>query len=210
MKQEKNEKTMNVAFLIYDQVEALDLNGPLDVFIKADLISPGSYHCYTVGKTREAVFMEANTMTVIPTYDVKTAPQPDMIVIPGANPDRVMECLQDENFQNIVMNWVRSQYDNGTVIFTICTGSMHLSKTGILDHHEITTHSMLLDALEQHNPESIVKRGVRFVDQGQLITTAGITAGIDAALYLVGKHHGQELVNTIVELFEYQQQECKH
>lgn len=201
---------MNVAFLIYDQVEALDLNGPLDVFIKADLISTGSYHCYTVGKTKDAVCMEANTMTVVPTYDIQTAPKPDMIVIPGANPDYVMEYLQNKDFQNTVMQWIKDQYQNGAVVFTICTGSMHLSKTGILNHKEITTHSMLLDALEQYNPESIVKRNVRFVDQGQLITTAGITAGIDAALYLVEKHHGKELANTIVELFEYQQKELKY
>ncbi|SDI28200.1 DJ-1/PfpI family protein [Chryseobacterium jejuense] len=210
MNQQQKNKTMNVAFLIYDQVEALDLNGPLDVFIKADVISTGSYHCYTVGQTKEAVFMEANTMSIIPTYDVKTAPQPDMIVIPGANPDRVMECLEDNDFQNTVMQWIKDQYYNGVTVFTVCTGSMHLSKTGILDHHEITTHSMLLDTLEQYNPKSIVKRDARFVDQGQLITTAGITAGIDAALYLVGKHHGQELVETIVTLFEYQQQEFKN
>lgn len=210
MNQEQKNKTMNVAFLIYDQVEALDLNGPLDVFIKADLISTGSYNCYTVGKTKEAVLMEANSMSIIPTYDVKTAPQPDMIVIPGANPDRVMECLQDDDFQNVVMQWIKDRYYKGTIVFTVCTGSMHLSKTGILDHHEITTHSMLLDTLEQYNPKSIVKRDARFVDQGQLITTAGITAGIDAALYLVGKHHGQELVETIVTLFEYQQREFKY
>lgn len=210
MNQQKNKKTMNVAFLIYDQVEALDLNGPLDVFIKASLISEGSYHCYTVGKTKDPIFIEANMMKATPTYDIQTAPQPDMIVIPGANPDRVMEYLQDDDFQNTVMHWIKDQYQKGTIVFTVCTGSMHLTKTGILDHHEITTHSMLLDTLEQYNPKSIVKRDVRFVDQGQLITTAGITAGIDAALYLVGKHHGQELVTTIVELFEYQQKEFKH
>lgn len=210
MNEQQKKKTMNVAFLIYDQVEALDLNGPLDVFIKADAIAAGSYHCYTIGKTKDAVFMEANTMSVIPTYDLKTAPQPDMIVIPGANPDRVMEYLEDDDFQNTVIQWIKNQYYNGTTVFTVCTGSMHLSKTGILDHHEITTHSMMLDALEQHNTESAVKRGVRFIDQGQLITTAGITAGIDAALYLVGKHHGPELADTIAKIFEYQQQKFKH
>lgn len=209
MNQQQKNKTMNVAFLIYDQVEALDLNGPLDVFIKANLISAGSYQCYTVGQTKEAVFMEANTMSIIPTYDVETVPQPDMIVIPGANPDRVMECLEDEAFQNTVMQWIKDQYHSGTTVFTVCTGSMHLSKTGILDHHEITTHSMLLDTLEQYNPKSTVRRGVRFVDQGKLITTAGITAGIDTALYLVEKHHGKEIAETIVTLFEYQQREFK-
>lgn len=210
MHKEQKNKPMNVAFLIYDQVEALDLNGPLDVFIKANVISAGSYNCYTVGKTQEAVYMEANTMSIIPTYDLKTVPQTDMIVIPGANPDHVMRYLKDDDFQNTVIQWVKDQYHNGTAVFTVCTGSMHLSQTGILDHHEITTHSMLLDTLEEYNPKSIVKRDMRFVDQGRLITTAGITAGIDAALYLVEKHHGKELADTIIKIFEYQQQEFKH
>ncbi|MEJ5106840.1 DJ-1/PfpI family protein [Chryseobacterium sp. MYb328] len=210
MNQKQQNGTMNIAFLIYDQVEALDLNGPLDVFIKANVISAGSYNCYTVGKTRDAIHMEGNTMAVIPSYDVQTVLQPDMIVIPGANPDYVMEYLQDDDFQNTVMSWIKNQYRKGTIIFSVCTGSMLLSKTGILDQHEITTHSMLLDTLEQYNPKSIVKRNVRFVDQEQLITTAGITAGIDAALYLVEKHHGKELADTIVTLFEYQQREFEH
>ncbi|MDR6525701.1 transcriptional regulator GlxA family with amidase domain [Chryseobacterium rhizosphaerae] len=205
MKHVQHIKTMNIAFLVYNQVEVLDLNGPLDVFVKANVILPGSYHCYTVGKTRDAVYAEANTMAIVPTYDLQTCPKPDMIVIPGTNPDQVMQYLKDDDFQNTVLNWVKDHCHNGTVIFTVCTGSMLLSETGILDHYDITTHSMLLDALEQHNTESNVKRGVRFVDQEQLITTAGITAGIDAALYLIGKHHGQEAVDTIVQLFEYQQ-----
>ncbi|SHM54134.1 DJ-1/PfpI family protein [Chryseobacterium carnipullorum] len=204
MKDVRNTKTVNVAFLVYDQVEVLDLNGPLDVFVKANVLYPGTYNCYTVGKTKDPVRVEANTMTVIPTYDIKNCLRPDMIVVPGANPEYVMQYLQDDDFQNTVLKWVKDEYDSGTVVFTICTGGMLLSKTGILAGHDITTHTMLLDALEKYNPESSVKRGVRYVDQGQLVTTAGITAGIDAALYLIGKHLGQKAVDAIVKIFEYQ------
>lgn len=205
MKQVQNAEMLNIAFLVYDQVEMLDLNGPLDVFVKANVIRPGSYNNYTVGKTRDAVCAEANTMTIIPVYDIYTCPEPDMIVVPGANPEQIMELLQNEEFQGTALQWVKDQFRKGTEIFTVCTGSMLLSNTGILANYDIITHSMLLDALEQYNPESNVKRGVRYVDQGKLITTAGITAGIDAALYVIGKHYGQEIVETIVELFEYQQ-----
>lgn len=205
MKQVQNAEMLNIAFLVYDQVEMLDLNGPLDVFVKANVIRPGSYNNYTVGKTRDAVCAEANTMTIIPVYDIYTCPEPDMIVVPGANPEQIMKLLQNEEFQGTALQWMKDQFRKGTEIFTVCTGSMLLSNTGILANYDITTHSMLLDALEQYNPESNVKRGVRYVDQGKLITTAGITAGIDAALYVIGKHYGQEIVETIVELFEYQQ-----
>lgn len=204
MKHVQNSKTMNVAFLIYDQVEALDLNGPLDVFVKANVIQPGSYHCFTVGKTKDPVYMEANTMALIPTYDIHTCPQPDMIVVPGANPEFIMKYIQDRDFQETVLKWIKTHYDAGTVVFTVCTGSMLLTGTGMLTDCVITTHHMLLDALEQHNQEADVVRNVRYVDQGQLITTAGITAGIDAALYLVGKHLGQKTADTVIELFEYQ------
>jgi transcriptional regulator GlxA family with amidase domain len=204
MKHEQNSKTMNVAFLVYDQVEVLDLNGPLDVFVKANVIQPDSYYCFTVGKTKEPVYTEANTMAVIPTYDLQTCPKPDMIAIPGANPDHIMKYIQDKDFQETVVKWIKNHYNTGTVVFTVCTGSMLLSGTGILAGHDITTHNMLLDALEQYNPTATVLRNVRYVDQERLITTAGITAGIDAALYLIGKHLGQETVDTIVKIFEYQ------
>ncbi|MDQ1857029.1 DJ-1/PfpI family protein [Chryseobacterium sp. WLY505] len=197
-------KTMKVAFLIYDQVEALDLNGPLDVFVKANVVHPNAYHCFTVGKTKESVYMEANTMAIIPTYDIHSCPEPDMIVVPGANPEHIMKYLQDKNFQETVLQWIKTHYDAGTVVFTVCTGSMLLSGTGILENHDITTHSMLLDTLEQYNPEANVIRNVRYVDQEQLITTAGITAGIDAALYLIGKHLGKETMDNIIDIFEYQ------
>lgn len=197
-------KTMNVAFLIYDQVEALDLNGPLDVFVKANVVHPNSYHCFTVGKTKEPVYMEANTMAAIPTYDIHTCPKPDMIVVPGANPEHIMKYIQDMDFQETVLKWISNNYNEGAIVFTVCTGSMLLSGTGILENHDITTHSMLLDTLEQYNPEANVIRNIRYVDQGQLITTAGITAGIDAALYLIGKHLGKETMDNIIEIFEYQ------
>ncbi|MDR6486213.1 transcriptional regulator GlxA family with amidase domain [Chryseobacterium vietnamense] len=204
MKHEQNSKTMNVAFLVYDQVEVLDLNGPLDVFVKANVIQPDSYYCFTVGKTKGPVYTEGNTMAVIPTYDLQTCPKPDMIVIPGANPDHIMKYIQDKDFEETVVKWIKNHYNTGTVVFTVCTGSMLLSGTGILVGHDITTHNMLLDALEQYNPTATVLRNVRYVDQERLITTAGITAGIDAALYLIGKHLGQEIVDTIVKIFEYQ------
>lgn len=204
MKDVQNSETMNVAFLVYDQVEVLDLSGPLDVFVKANVIQPNSYYCFTVGKTKEAINTEANTMTVIPTYDLQTCPKPDMIVVPGANPDQIMKCIQDKDFRETVLEWIKNHYDTGTIVFTVCTGSMLLSGTGMLAGHDITTHSMLLDVLEQHNPEANVIRNVRYIDQEQLITTAGITAGIDAALYMIGKRLGQETVDTIIKLFEYQ------
>ncbi|QRA44652.1 DJ-1/PfpI family protein [Chryseobacterium cucumeris] len=199
-----NSKTMNVAFLIYDQVEALDLNGPLDVFVKANVLEPGSYNCFTVGKTKDPVNMEADTMALIPIYDIHTCPQPDMIVVPGANPEYIMKYIEDGDFRETVLKWVENHYDAGTIVFTVCTGSMLLSGTEMLADYDVTTHHMLLDALEQHNPETNVIRNIRYIDQGSLITTAGITAGIDAALYLVGKHLGQKTMNTIIEIFEYQ------
>jgi transcriptional regulator GlxA family with amidase domain len=205
MNQIKENRAMNVAFLVYDQVEVLDLNGPLDVFVKANAVVPGSYTCYTVGHTVEPVYTEANTMAILPNYGIDSCPRPDMIVIPGAHPDQIMRYLQDEKFQDGVLKWVTAQYAAGVVIFTICTGSILLSRTGLLANRTITTHAMLLDKLEEYNPSSTVKRDVRYVDDGQLITTAGITAGIDAALYVIAKQQSEEVAAVIVQLFEYQQ-----
>ncbi len=196
-------RPLNVAFIIFDQVEVLDLNGPLDVFVKANVLKPNSYNHYLVSVTKEVVKTEANTTQIVPQYSFEDCPTPDIIVLPGANPDIVMNYLQDEYFQNTYTSWIINQHQQGALLFTVCTGSLLMSNTDVFDGLEITTHFMALEALKQATPKAKVITGVRYVDQDTVLTTAGITAGIDGALYLVSKQLGEEMGQTIAQLFEY-------
>ncbi|MDR0229380.1 MAG: DJ-1/PfpI family protein [Flavobacteriaceae bacterium] len=196
-------RPLNVAFIIFNQVEVLDLNGPLDVFVKANVLHPNSYNHYLVSATKDIVQTESNTTQIVPKYSFADCPTPDIIVLPGANPDIVFNYLQDQSFQNTYTKWIVEQHQQGALLFTVCTGSLLLSNTNLFDNLEITTHFMATDALQQAVPTATVKTGVRYVDQNNVLTTAGITAGIDGAIYLVSKQLGLEVGQTIAQLFEY-------
>lgn len=194
---------LNVAFIIYNQVEVLDLNGPLDVFVKANVLKPNTYHPYLVAATKDIVQTESNTTHIVPQYSFDDCPKPDIVVVPGANPDIVMTYLKDEQFQQTYIQWIIQQHRQGALLFTVCTGSLLLSTTSLFDGLDITTHFMGLEALQQLCPKANVISGVRFIDQEQVLTTAGITAGIDGALHLVSKQLTDEIGQTIKRLFEY-------
>jgi len=194
---------LHVAFLIYNQVEVLDLNGPLDVFVKANVLKPNTYIPYLVSANKDLVHTESNTMQILPQYSFADCPKPDILVVPGANPDIVLAYLQDEQFQQTYTVWITKQHQQGTLLFTVCTGSLLLSNTNLFDGLAITTHFLGLDTLQERCPKAHVQRGVRFVDQDQVLTTAGITAGIDGALHLVSKHLDPAISQTIQQLFEY-------
>lgn len=200
----KKDKTIkNIAFFVFDQVEVLDLNGPLDVFVKANIIVPNSFNCYTVALGAKPIFAESNTMQIIPNYTIDNCPQADLIIVPGAFPETVIKLFKDEHFESRFTAWITAQAQRDTVIASICTGALLLSNTKLLDGKSITSHFMMTDLLQELNPDSQVVTGPRYIDQGDLLTTAGITAGIDAALYMVTDILGQDVAQQIIEIFEY-------
>ncbi|WP_158962532.1 DJ-1/PfpI family protein [Myroides fluvii] len=194
---------LHVAFILYNQVEVLDLNGPLDVFVKANTLKPNTYIPYLVSATKEIVQTENGTTYILPQYSFDDCPKPDIVVVPGANPAIVMAYLKDEKFQQTYVQWIIKQHQQGALLFTVCTGSLLLSTTSLFDGLDITTHFMGLEALQQLCPKANVLSGVRFIDQNHVLTTAGITAGIDGALHLVSKQLTDEIGQTIKRLFEY-------
>lgn len=196
-------KPLNVAFVIFNEVEALDLNGPLDVFVKANALKPQSFHNYLVSCNSEPVYTEAKTTTLIPHYTFENCPNPDIVVVPGANPDIVMAYLNDPAFQASYTPWIVKMFQNGSKLFTVCTGSLLLANTPIFNGKKITSHFMVLDLLREMTSEYEVITDVRFVDDGNVITSAGITAGIDAAIHVVSTIVGNDIGATIAKLFEY-------
>jgi len=203
MKINKDKITKNIAFFVFDQVEVLDLNGPLDVFVKANIIVPNSFNCYTVALDTAPVFSESNTMQIIPNYTIDNCPQADLIIVPGAFPETVIKLFKDEQFESRLTAWITTQAQSDTVIVSICTGALLLSNTTLLDTKAITSHFMITDLLQELNPNSKVVTGPRYIDEGNLVTTAGITAGIDAALYMVTDILGKDVAQQIIEIFEY-------
>ncbi|WP_316779002.1 DJ-1/PfpI family protein [Pedobacter antarcticus] len=193
----KKGKKINVAFLVYDQVEALDLNGPVDIFAKANKMD-SVYNLYTVSPTNEAVYSEGNIMKITATYTISNAPQADILVIPGADP----EIITDLSKRPEIIKWIKNQNNSTDVTMSICTGALLLSTAGILEGKSATTHSIALNTL-QSNPKINVLKNKRYVHDGKIITTAGITSGLDGTLHLIDMINGKKIADTISEILIY-------
>ncbi|WP_019038365.1 DJ-1/PfpI family protein [Psychroflexus tropicus] len=184
----KRELPKTIAFYLQDGVEVLDFAGPLEVF------SYAGYEVYTVSKNRQPIKSQG-VLTITPDYSIDDAPQADILAFFGGNASSAYE---DEN----IINWIRQQ-QGVQYYFSVCTGAFILAQAGILDGKIATTFHDALPDLEAAYPAIDVRKNVRFVDNGNIITTAGISAGIDGALHLVAKLKGFEAAKRTAYYMEY-------
>lgn len=182
--------TMHVLFYLHDNVEILDFAGPLEVFACA------GWTITIVGSTTERIKSQG-ILTVVPDCDLNSAPHGDIIAFFGGNSDLP---VSDDK----LIAWVQEKAKKADWIFSVCTGARILGKAGLLNNKVVTTYHGALDILAEEVPEADVRRGVRYVQDGNLITTAGISAGIDGAFHLVATLEGQEKVKEITEEMEYE------
>lgn len=193
-----------IYFLIFDDVEILDVTGPYDVFSMTN-VSQGReiFELLTVspdGKPSRAL----HGMTIAANFSVANCPitKDDMLVIPGGRFDLMPKF--DNRYPDTV-KWIARQCDNSAVI-SICLGALVLAQADILDELKVTTHHGALKTLKQQAPKAHVIPGVRYVDNGKtsnIFSSAGVTAGIDLAFYLVRRMLGREAAEKTALLMEY-------
>lgn len=185
------DKPMNVAILLFHHAQVLDYAGPYDVFTSA---GEKNFNVYTVAATKEAIITMPN-LSVNPQYSIHDSPKPDILIIPGG----MWTSVQAET-----LNWIKDNSVNAEYTFSVCTGAFILAETGILDNLDATTHSAGIDILEKKYPAiHKIHREKRFVDNGKVITSAGVSAGIDAAFYLIDKILGEDWAKAIANNLEY-------
>ena len=187
---------MKVAVVIHEGVEVLDFSGPGEVFATTlDSAGKPLFEVYTVNKTRDPIVSQG-FLTCTPTYDMQTCPQPNILVIPGGN---TKEITDDE----AMMTWLAAMVEHSDIVLTVCTGAFALAKLGVLDGRHATTWHGRVDRLREQHPEIQVHTDKRFVDNGKYITTAGVSAGIDGSLHLVGRLHGLDTARATARYMEY-------
>lgn len=183
---------MNVAVYIYEEAEDLDWAGPLEVLgVWSSTVE--NVEVFTVGDTDQPI-RQATGLRVLVDRTWATAPPIDVLVVPGGNHFAV---AQDEN----VHDEIRSVVDRGGVVASVCTGAFVLHAAGMLDDKPATTHWQWLDSLRSLGVEV---RDERFVDAGQIVTSAGISAGIDMALHLVARLDSVEKAAQIRRYLQYE------
>lgn len=176
---------MIVAVVIYPGVEVVDMNGPIDVLVKANRQNGDKYVVFTVAETEEEIKSERSSVCITPEHTFTSCPDPDIIILPG----QVLPEGSPQTFgsgSDALINWIKKQAeDNNKIIMSVCVGIYILAKTGLLSGRQATTHWKALEEVQDQYPDITMIKNVRFIQDGNFITTGGITSGIDGALHLV-------------------------
>ena len=174
--------TRNLAILIFDGVQIIDYTGPYETFGHVYSEPGPAFNIYTVSEKAGAITTSMG-MSVNPKYNFENAPEPDVLVVPGGDVRG-----QTENAK--VISWIQEKSKRAEIVMSVCNGAYILAKAGLLDGLEATTTAGLIPGLRQAAPKAKVVNDRRFVDNGKIITTAGLSSGIDGSLHVIERLFG--------------------
>lgn len=190
-------KYYNTAIFIFENVEVLDFTGPFEIFNSANRILKKDYFSvYTVAEKINKIHTR-NSLQVTPDYSIQNCPPPDILVIPGGEGRKI----QMNN--RIILDWINTSFNKLQFLLSICTGAFILGNTCLLNGLNATTHHLSYDEFEKSFPEIHLIRNVPYVDNGKIITSAGISTGMKASLYLLDKISGGNLGKRTADYMEY-------
>ena len=186
-----------IGVALFDGAEELDWAGPWEVLAAwAHQWPDDGVRVFTLARENRQITC-AKGLRVLPDKTWETAPPLDVLVYPGGRGTRAE--LRDE----AVLDWIRGLSGSGTVLASVCTGSLVLAAAGLLDGKPATTHWQSLELLPTLGTDIEVRPEDRFVDNGQVITAAGVSAGIDMALHLVARLHSPERAREVRRYIQY-------
>jgi len=187
-----------IGILLFNEVEVLDFTGPFEVF-SITTNDHGEKLClvHTVAQTKDLI-KARNGLKVQPDYDFYDAPQFDILMIPGGYG---AEEIEIHNLD--VINWIKDRMNDVEIMASVCTGAFLLAEAGLLDGKKATTHWMDLDRLEQEYPKVNVLRNIKFIDESPIITSAGISAGINMSFHILKKLFGEEIAGFTAKRMDY-------
>ena len=190
----------SVGILLFDEVEVLDFAGPFEVFSVTEV--PGglgkAFQVVTVAQEGKPI-KARNGLMVTPQCGFEDAPDFDVLIVPGGYGAEVIEIRNAA-----LIDWLKERAKSTPLIASVCTGAFLLAEAGLLDGRRATTHWMDIARLEREYPLVNVSRDVRFIDEGPIVTSGGISAGIDMSLHLVARLLGEEAAKTTAKRMEYE------
>jgi len=191
--------TRSVALLAFDDMEALDFAGPYEVLTTASRVAKGRGMDtpFSVTSVASAAVIRARAgLAIVPDHHLRDVASADVVVVPGGVTS-VVE--RDEE----VTRWIARAAARAEVVASVCTGVFLLAAAGVVSDHHVTTHWEDVDELSARYPDLRVRRDVRWVDEGHLVTSAGISAGIDMSLHLVERLVSTELAAATANQMDY-------
>ena len=188
---------LNIGIFLFNDVELLDFAGPYEVFsVATELQDNALFNVFTITEDGAGI-RSVNGLKVMPDYDFKNHPQIDVLVVPGGNGTKI------EMTKDTVLQWLKEQYTHSQITMSVCSGTRLLGKIGLLDNLKITTHHEVIADMKMIVPTAMIEENVKFVDNGKILTSAGISAGIELSLYVVAKLFGKEVANKAAIYMEY-------
>lgn len=184
-----------VAILVYDGVYLLDFCGPLEVFHDTMLDKLPAFEVILVAPTKHPIKSHTNTI-ITPDDSIDNCLKPDILVIPGGD-------LSIGQSNPKVGKWIQESALFAKITLSVCTGAFILAELGMLNGLKATTWYGALDHLQKKYPLIHVVKDQRITDNGSIITTAGVSAGIDGALHVVSKLINRETARKTAEFIEY-------
>lgn len=191
-----NGTVRNVGILIFPDVELLDFCGPYEAFSAASRDATPYFNTFTVAERPEPVASKAG-LTFIPDYSFENAPKIDILVVPGGQGTR------REIDNPAVISWVRHVAGVAELTTSVCTGSFLLGKAGLLQDGKATTHWGSIERMRETFPDVEVLENVRWVDDGAIVSSAGVSAGIDMSLHVIERLCGPAAAESSARLMEY-------
>jgi putative intracellular protease/amidase len=183
---------MNIAIPIFDRITALDAVGPYEVLSRL----PGA-QIHFLAAAPGPYRTETGFLALTADGALDELPDPEVIVVPGGYGTRPL--MDDE----AMLKWLRQAHETSTWTTSVCTGSLLLAAAGILDGLEATTHWSVLDVLADYGAKPVSRR---VVEQGKVVTAAGVSSGIDMALTLAARIAGDDVAQAIQLGIEYDPQ----
>jgi Transcriptional regulator containing an amidase domain and an AraC-type DNA-binding HTH domain len=188
-----------VGILLFDEVEVLDFAGPFEVFSIASIQGQleKSFLVQTVSQ-HGTMIKSRNGLMVQPNFSFENAPNFEILIIPGGYGAEEIE-INNET----VIRWIKKQRDKVGLIASVCTGAFLLAKAGLLDGKRATTHWMDIERLEREFPNVKVEKNCKFIDEESIITSGGISAGMNMSFHIIKQLLGEEVVKITARRMEY-------
>lgn len=187
----------SVGIFLFNEVEVLDFAGPFEVFSVTEVNEEKTFTVYTVSENGEMITAR-NGLKVQPDYSIENLPPVDILIIPGGLGAREYEIKNE-----IVIKWIRQQMKEVKLMTSVCTGALLLAKAGLLAGLKATTHWASIEKFKNEFQNVEVIENVKFVDEGHIITSAGISAGINMAFHIVKNLLGVHVAEDTAKRMEY-------
>lgn len=192
---------MNIGIYVYDQAEVLDFSGPFEVFTTACRVGADDelFRVFLIGEHSGAITARAG-YRVLAEHSINDHPPLDVLIVAGG-------VYQQEMKKPQVMSWIASVSGQSKLVASVCTGAFLLAQAGAITRQRVTTHWQDIADLRSLFPTLTVVDNVRWVDAGDIVSSAGISAGIDMSLHLVSRLHSTELARLTARQMDFDWQQ---